>query len=364
MDRKEGIGGTRDGEGARSGPARWCSVSETRVDEQALPVGGVGDSDAPSGRFRPVPTNSEKSSTIRAFPSFALPATSGIFRSIPPRSGMEPGDRSGNEIMRTWDRLSATFVRGLKRPGKFYDGGGLMLQANATATEGVVTKAWLYRFQINKRERVMGLGSARVVTLAEARAKANEARKLLAAGIDPMTRRNADAWPLVPPSCTPRRSSNASTSCSTATATSGARSTRAIPQFDGGLLQAADGGCGRRHRHHDGPQGHRTRMEARAGDHGPGAPPHWRGAGLCRGARLRKPGPLPTRWKNHLDKLLPHPREMKPVVHHPALRYDAVPACFAKLIATDAIPELCLAFTILTATRSQESRGASGTSSI
>ena len=34
---------------------------------------------------------------------------------------------------------------------------------------------------------------------------------------------------------------------------------------------------------------------------------------------LRKPGPLPTRWKNHLDKLLPHPRSLKPTVHHAAM---------------------------------------------
>jgi hypothetical protein len=93
--------------------------------------------------------------------------------------------------MRTWDRLSATFVKGLKRPGKFYDGGGLMLQATPTRTKGVVTKAWVFRYQIDKRERVMGLGSARVVSLAEARAKANESRKVLAAGIDPLTHRNA-----------------------------------------------------------------------------------------------------------------------------------------------------------------------------
>jgi len=33
----------------------------------------------------------------------------------------------------------------------------------ATKTKGVITKAWLYRYQIDKRERVMGLGSARVV---------------------------------------------------------------------------------------------------------------------------------------------------------------------------------------------------------
>ena len=69
----------------------------------------------------------------------------------------------------------ATFVRGLKKPGKYYDGGGLMLQATPTGTKGVVTKAWLFRFQIDQRERFMGLGSARVVSLAEARAKANEA---------------------------------------------------------------------------------------------------------------------------------------------------------------------------------------------
>ena len=72
--------------------------------------------------------------------------------------------------MRTWDRLSATFVRGVKTPGKFYDGGGLMLQATPTKTKGVVNKSWLFRFQIDKRERFMGIGSARVVSLAEARA--------------------------------------------------------------------------------------------------------------------------------------------------------------------------------------------------
>ena len=94
--------------------------------------------------------------------------------------------------MRTWDRLSATFVRGLKKPGKYYDGGGLMLLAAPTRTKGVVNKSWLFRFQIDHRERVMGLGSARVVSLAEARAKANEARKLLAAGIDPLAHRNAE----------------------------------------------------------------------------------------------------------------------------------------------------------------------------
>jgi integrase len=73
---------------------------------------------------------------------------------------------------------------------------------------------------------------------------------------------------------------------------------------------------------------------------------------------LRPPGPLPTRWKNHLDKLLPHPRTQKPVQHHAAIAYAEGPALFARLVASDGIPELCLAFAMLTCVRSVEARGA------
>jgi integrase len=73
---------------------------------------------------------------------------------------------------------------------------------------------------------------------------------------------------------------------------------------------------------------------------------------------LRPPGPLPTRWKNHLDKMLPHPRTLKPVQHHAAMAYADMPGLFARLTTSDTIPEQCLAFTILTAVRSAEARGA------
>jgi integrase len=74
--------------------------------------------------------------------------------------------------------------------------------------------------------------------------------------------------------------------------------------------------------------------------------------------KLRPPGPLPTRWKNHLDKLLPHPRTLKPVEHHAAIAYADAPALFARLAASAAVAERCLAFTMLTAVRSAEARGA------
>jgi integrase len=80
--------------------------------------------------------------------------------------------------------------------------------------------------------------------------------------------------------------------------------------------------------------------------------------GYAEARGLRKAGPLPTRWAGHLDKLLPRPRDVKKLEHHAAMGFDAVPNLYRKLIATDAIPELCLAFTILTATRSGEARGA------
>ena len=35
---------------------------------------------------------------------------------------------------------SATFVKGLRKPGKFYDRGGLMLTAAPTARKGVVKR--------------------------------------------------------------------------------------------------------------------------------------------------------------------------------------------------------------------------------
>jgi len=82
-------------------------------------------------------------------------------------------------------------VRGLKKPGNFGDGGGLVLQSTANKAGGV-TKSWLFRYQINKRQRYMGLGSSRTVSLAEARLRANEARSLLARGVDPLAHRNAE----------------------------------------------------------------------------------------------------------------------------------------------------------------------------
>lgn len=261
--------------------------------------------------------------------------------------------------MRAWDRLTASFVKGLKKPGKFHDGGGLMLQATPTKLKGVVTKAWLFRFQLDHRKRAMGLGSARTVSLGEARAKATECRRLLAAGVDPIAHRDA------------QRMAARAAELHTAT----------FRQCVDGFL--ASRGDGWRQKHAAQWRNSMATYAKALDDVAVGdidtamvlrcIEPEWKRApktldrvrarigevlGWAEARGYRQPGPLPTRWRDHLSKLLPHPRSLQPVEHHPAMGYNEVPSLFAKLIATDSVPELCLAFAILTASRSVEARGA------
>src|SRR5215472_7278282 len=77
--------------------------------------------------------------------------------------------------------LTARQVGTAKRPGMWADGGGLYLQVAPTGA-----KTWIYRFQLRGRRRDMGLGSAAVYSLAEARRKAADARRLAAEGTDPI----------------------------------------------------------------------------------------------------------------------------------------------------------------------------------
>jgi hypothetical protein len=78
-------------------------------------------------------------------------------------------------------------LRGLTAPGKYTDGRGLFLHV-VTAER----RNWLLRYMRTGKEHVMGLGSATVVSLDEAREKAQAARKLLAAGVDPIDARQAE----------------------------------------------------------------------------------------------------------------------------------------------------------------------------
>ena len=81
-------------------------------------------------------------------------------------------------------KLTAASVRGIKKPGKYYDLHGLILRV---APGG--SKQWVWRGTVRGRRRDIGMGAVAYTTLAEARDIAYEYRKLARAGIDPKSRR-------------------------------------------------------------------------------------------------------------------------------------------------------------------------------
>lgn len=80
--------------------------------------------------------------------------------------------------------LTAVRVRSLKESGRYADGNGLYL---VVAPSGA--KRWLLRTVVHGRRRDIGLGSQKLVSLADARDMAFEYRKLARSGGDPLAER-------------------------------------------------------------------------------------------------------------------------------------------------------------------------------
>ena len=78
-------------------------------------------------------------------------------------------------------RLSAAFIRTVSAPGFYADGNGLYLKVDASGA-----KRWVQRIVIHNKRRDIGLGSAGLVGLAEAREQALQQRKAARAGNDPL----------------------------------------------------------------------------------------------------------------------------------------------------------------------------------
>lgn len=78
-------------------------------------------------------------------------------------------------------RLNPLQASKLTKPGYYCDGAGLYLQI---AKGG--SKSWVLRYTVDRKPREMGLGSFVTFSLADARKRAIEQRKMLADGIDPI----------------------------------------------------------------------------------------------------------------------------------------------------------------------------------
>lgn len=85
--------------------------------------------------------------------------------------------------------LTDTAIRRAKsggKPTRLFDGGGLYLEVSPAGA-----KLWRLKYRFNGKEKRLALGIYPDVSLAKARDKRDEARKLLASGIDPGEHRKA-----------------------------------------------------------------------------------------------------------------------------------------------------------------------------
>jgi hypothetical protein len=81
-------------------------------------------------------------------------------------------------------KLTKAIIEALKEPGRYADGDGLYLKISPSGG-----KSWVLRIQIKGTRRDIGLGDARYVPAPTARLEAAAAKKLAAAGIDPLEER-------------------------------------------------------------------------------------------------------------------------------------------------------------------------------
>lgn len=80
--------------------------------------------------------------------------------------------------------LTVAFVRSAKVPGRYFDGHGLILRV---APSGA--RQWIQRIVVRGKRSEIGLGSAEMVSLGEARSRAYANRQLARAGGDPLAER-------------------------------------------------------------------------------------------------------------------------------------------------------------------------------
>ena len=81
----------------------------------------------------------------------------------------------------------------------------------------------------------------------------------------------------------------------------------------------------------------------------------WILAAAC--TRKLREGMNPALWRGHLQTILPAPKKMVEVRHHPALAYRALPEFLGRLRKMDGVAALALEFAILNASRTGEVLG-------
>ncbi len=257
-------------------------------------------------------------------------------------------------MARTLEKLAPVRVAKIKKPGMYSDGGGLYLQVTETG------RSWIFKFRIGNREREMGLGPLHTITLAMAREKAAECRRMRLEGVDPIEHRRAErerakleaAKAMTFKACAEayiashragwRNTKHADQWANTlATYVYPVFGSFAVAHIDTGLIMKAIEPIWTK----------KTETASRV---------RGRIESVLDWAKVRgyRTGENPARWRGHLENLLPKRSKISKAKHHPALPWAEIGAFMASLREQEGIGARALEFTILTAARTSETIGA------
>jgi integrase len=248
-------------------------------------------------------------------------------------------------------KLRPTGVRSISAPGLHGDGGGLYLKVTKAGT-----RSWVYRFQLNGRRRGMGIGSADVIGLGQAREHAQRCRELVAQGIDPIDARLDDnkvvakvpTFEEMAADYIRRQESGWSNSKHAKQWTSTLKS-YAFPVIGKLPVDQIE-------------TWHLllilepiwvTKAETAKRVRG-------RVETILDSAKVlgHRGGQNPASWRGHLALILPSKNKVAPVKHHPALPYEDAPEFFEAVRKRSGFAALGFQFLILTAARTSEVLGA------
>jgi integrase len=261
-------------------------------------------------------------------------------------------------------KLSALEVTKAKGPAVLHDGGGLYLRVAAPrevrGVEVPGAKSWVFRFQLNGKRRDMGLGPFPDISLADARGKAAEHRKVRHEGIDPLDAKAAQrqaqrvsiakgrifrecAAEFIEKNRAGWRNAKHAAQWTATLATYVYPTLGELPvsAIDAGLVvQVLDPIWTEKPETASRVRG---RIEAVLD------------AATVRGFRQ---GPNPAQWKGNLAHILPARGKVRGVEHHAALPIDDIPEFLETLRGREGMAARALEFTILTAARTGEVLGA------
>lgn len=253
--------------------------------------------------------------------------------------------------------LSALQVGRLQAPGRHPVGGvaGLYLKVTPTGA-----RSWVLRVVVGGKRRDAGLGGFPDVPLAKAREKARVAREAIEQGTDPIEARAAAKRTLVAANIPAMTFAQAAVQLIRAKAPewknpkhtaqwAATLETYAYPVI--GKLSVADVALAHIVTILEPIWSSKTETASRL---------RGRIEQVLDWATVRgyRKGDNPARWKGHLDKILARPSKVAKVEHHPAMPYAEVGQFMAALRQKPGISARLLEFTILTAARSGEVRGA------